>query len=367
MDVAAFCPAVATVLEGFSTIGTGSSAISTGLSLFSKIPVLNVIAVISIAIGVTTVALGINQVISGVTGTNVIKEAFRMSDSVYEAVYLGLNIASMVCAITGQIAIGLKGVQCFIGGTLVATEDGLKPIENIQVGDKVLAYDEETGEQAYKKVVRLFRNETYEWYHIFVNDEEIVCTGGHPFYVLNAEEDRKVVRYEGVKSDKNGRWIEAKELKKDDKLLLSDESYGIIISVKIEELVSPETTYNFEVADFHTYYVGESEVLVHNTCGANSGTPEQDFYRGGNDMTLKPNEYKIKDGLVVPGKDGVSVNLNASEVAKFGQPYKVVNVPKGLTIAQKGLNPAHYVIRPAYAMTLSEYQALLYEVVLIPV
>ena len=34
MDVAEFCPAVATVLEGFSTIGTGASAISTGISLF---------------------------------------------------------------------------------------------------------------------------------------------------------------------------------------------------------------------------------------------------------------------------------------------------------------------------------------------
>ncbi len=60
-----------------------------------------------------------------------------------------------------------------------------KPIENIAVGTLVLAYDEETGEKAYKEVVRLFRNETKEWYHIHVDGEEIVCTGGHPFYVLN--------------------------------------------------------------------------------------------------------------------------------------------------------------------------------------
>ena len=54
-----------------------------------------------------------------------------------------------------------------------------------EVGDKVLAYDEETGRQAYKEVVRLFRNTTEEWYHIHVNGEEIVCTGGHPFYVAS--------------------------------------------------------------------------------------------------------------------------------------------------------------------------------------
>ena len=166
----------------------------------------------------------------------------------------------------------------------VSTEDGLKPIEEVKVGDKVLAYDEETGEQAYKKVVRLFRNETYEWYHIFVNDEEIVCTGGHPFYVLNAEEDRKIVRYEGVKSDKNGRWIEAKELKKDDKVLLSDGSYGIINSVAVKTLKSPETTYNFEIEDFHTYYVSEANVLVHNRCVAKDG-----------DYQAVVNEYNEKE------------------------------------------------------------------------
>ena len=187
-----------------------------------------------------------------------------MSDEVYNGVMVAVNIAA--------VAINIVDVkQCFKEGTLVAClnengEEVRKPIETVAVGTLVLAYDEATGEKAYKPVVQLSRNTTKEWYHICVNGEEIVCTGGHPFYVLNADEDRKIVRYEGVNSDKNGRWIEAKELKKDDKLLLSDGSYGIIISVKIEELESPETTYNFEVADFHTYYVSDSNVLVHNSC-----------------------------------------------------------------------------------------------------
>ena len=34
----------------------------------------------------------------------------------------------------------------------------------------------------------------------------------------------------------------------------------------IEELEVEEETYNFEVEDFHTYYVGENSVLVHNIC-----------------------------------------------------------------------------------------------------
>jgi len=143
----------------------------------------------------------------------------------------------------------LKCFQCFKEGTLVETEDGLKPIEEIEVGDKVLAYDEETGEQAYKEVVRLFRNTTEEWYHIHVNGEEIVCTGGHPFYLANLD-----------------KFIPARELKVGASLLLSTGTCAIIEAIQIEQLSKPETTYIFEVADFHTYYVTDSKVLVHNTC-----------------------------------------------------------------------------------------------------
>ena len=33
---------------------------------------------------------------------------------------------------------------------------------------------------------------------------------------------------------------------------------------------TPITVYNFEVEDFHTYYVSDSAVLVHNVCGPKS-------------------------------------------------------------------------------------------------
>lgn len=36
-----------------------------------------------------------------------------------------------------------------------------------------------------------------------------------------------------------------------------------------ELLENEETTYNFEVEDFHTYYVGEMNILLHNICDGN--------------------------------------------------------------------------------------------------
>ena len=143
--------------------------------------------------------------------------------------------------------------KCFIAGTKVKTEDGYKNIEEVEVGDKVLAYDEETGKQAYKEVVRLFRGKTDEWYHVFAEGEEIVCTGGHRFYV------------EGKG------FVEAKDLTEEDKLTLSDGSQVKIEKIEKEELAKAETKYNFEVKDFHTYYVTENDVLVHNDCKIQTG------------------------------------------------------------------------------------------------
>ena len=116
-------------------------------------------------------------------------------------------------------------------------------IEDIQIGDLVLAYDEETGENDWKPVVRLFRNQTKEWYHVFVDGEEIVCAAEHPFYV--AEIDK---------------FIPARELKAGLKLLLSSGKCVTIEEIQVEQLSESETTYNFEVADFHTYYVSKTNV-----------------------------------------------------------------------------------------------------------
>ena len=46
----------------------------------------------------------------------------------------------------------------------------------------------------------------------------------------------------------------------------------VVEQVQHELLESPVTVYNFEVEEFHTYYVGDSGVLVHNDCGGTSSS-----------------------------------------------------------------------------------------------
>lgn len=83
-----------------------------------------------------------------------------------------------------------------------------------------------------------------------VDDEEIVCTPICPIY-----------------SPVKG-WTNACDLRAGDILVTVNGEYVIVEKIQHELLENPETTYNFEVEGFHTYYVGDAEVLVHNKCGA---------------------------------------------------------------------------------------------------
>ena len=54
-----------------------------------------------------------------------------------------------------------KKPACFIAGTLIHTREGLRPIEEIKVGDWVLSKPEDgTGERSYKRVTRTFVHES---------------------------------------------------------------------------------------------------------------------------------------------------------------------------------------------------------------
>jgi len=132
---------------------------------------------------------------------------------------------------------------CFVAGTLVLTLAGTKPIEAIDVGDVVWSYNDTTGVYGQKRVKTLFRYERDSVYHIQIGDEVIKATADHPFYI-------------------GGRWLRVAELKVGDSVKLFDGSNLVIEQITV--VPGRTTVYNFEVEDYHTYYVSHTKVLVHN-------------------------------------------------------------------------------------------------------
>ncbi len=143
--------------------------------------------------------------------------------------------------------------QCFVAGTLIHTQNGLKAIEDIQEDDLVVARDEVTGETIYKPVVQLFHNKNKAILNITLESEQHTDTLGvtheHPFWV------------EGKG------WVEAEALIIGDQISsINDEQVLTVTSIKLDK--ERQDTYNFEVADYHTYFVGEAGAWAHNQCGA---------------------------------------------------------------------------------------------------
>jgi|GEM_PF-315130 len=139
-----------------------------------------------------------------------------------------------------------QNMACFVAGTLILTTAGLLAIEKLRAGDKVLAADPESFEVGEKTILEAFERKVYKLVHLTINGEKIVTTDNHPFYV-------------------QGRgFIKAEGLFVGDKLISVDGKDLIVETHDIEQCEKPITVYNFKVEDYHTYFVGNCKIWVHN-------------------------------------------------------------------------------------------------------
>ena len=160
----------------------------------------------------------------------------------------------MCGAIEGAFTGGMNSPHCFVAGTLICTVDGEVPIEDIQVGDYVLAENPDTGEIDYKPVLETYEHDTYDVVYLTIDGEEFITTEGHPFYTLERG------------------FVKAGELRYSDTLVDAKGNKLYLEKKNKEHLAGPVTVYNFAVEDYHTYFVGENGVLVHNKCGLKTGS-----------------------------------------------------------------------------------------------
>jgi RHS repeat-associated protein len=137
--------------------------------------------------------------------------------------------------------------QCFIAGTEIQTINGTKNIEDIHVGDWVLSDDPNTvGEIEYKQVLNTFVKDTSSLVDIYIDGEKITTTEEHPFWVPDLG------------------WVAAKDLHAGLHLQTKTESWLDVDKVELHGGLT--TVYNFEVQGFHTYFVSDLGLLVHNAC-----------------------------------------------------------------------------------------------------
>ena len=213
---------------------------------------------------------------------------------------------------------------CFPAGTKVHTQWGLADIEKLEVGVPVLTYNEETGEQEYKKVKMVMRRMTRRMCAMELsNGTTLEVTPEHRFFC-------------------NGVWTPIEELNVNDTLQLKDNSI-VVIDNKIIFPTFVEV-YNLEIEDNENYYVTEEGVLVHNGYKdkpKKSPDPKRWKENGG---TIKVSddgkvwEYTDWEGNTVKYKDGypdfspherqhVDIDMKGNRTSDFTEANK--KAPKG--------------------------------------
>ncbi len=148
---------------------------------------------------------------------------------------------------------GLTGVNSFTGDTLVATPEGRKRIEDLRPGDKVLAYAEWADETRAEEVTDLILSHHEQTIVTLTLDsgEQLQVTGGHPLHTPTGWRAAQLLQA-GGQLDVKG----------------PDGKLATVGIAKVEQRRETVPVYNLEVANAHSYFVGDNGALAHNGFGS---------------------------------------------------------------------------------------------------
>ncbi|MFI2125741.1 polymorphic toxin-type HINT domain-containing protein [Streptomyces sp. NPDC020299] len=190
----------------------------------------------------------------------------------------------------GKVKWGSSCTQCFLAGTDVLMADGkTKNIEDVKIGEKVLATDPETGESGPRTVTALIVTEHDKHFNelsIATPDgiEKLTATYEHPFW-----------------SPSEHAWLKAAALKPG-MTLLTDKGHTVLVTGN-RPFSRYARTYNLTVDDLHTYYVlaGKTPVLVHNS-NCLFGTPLKDGIFGQSKAATQTRIQEVVDFYDMNGR-----------------------------------------------------------------
>jgi len=135
----------------------------------------------------------------------------------------------------------LRACSCLVAGTLVWTELGSVPVEQVRVGDRVLACDCQSGQIMLKPVLKTIVNPGKPLLRLRTVGDTLDVTGGHVFWVSGQG------------------WVKARQLQPQ----MRFHTLKGTVDLTSVEPGGKQDTYNLVVADFHSYFVGKEKILTH--------------------------------------------------------------------------------------------------------
>jgi RHS repeat-associated protein len=173
---------------------------------------------------------------------------------------------------------GATVMTCFPTDTLVGTERGLRPIAQVEAGDRVWAYDFLNGVWRLC-LVECRHDANYDGPLVTLHADEgkVTATAYHPVWVIQGDDlaSRPIPRHLDPDEDQGGslpgRWVNSHDLREGDVVFLRGR--GPVTVRRIVQRHEQTPVCNLTVRDLHTFAVGLNQFLVHNVSGT-GGAPQ---------------------------------------------------------------------------------------------
>ncbi len=137
--------------------------------------------------------------------------------------------------------------QCFAAGTQVLTPEGGQRIETLRPGDRVVSVGETSGARRIASIVAVHQSAASRTIRLVAGGEAVVTTEGHPI------------------ARPDGGWIRAGDLKPGDQVVAGDR----LARVEAIESGPAQPVWNLELAEGHSYLVGQRGMIVHDITAVN--------------------------------------------------------------------------------------------------
>jgi hypothetical protein len=247
----------------------------------------------------------------GMWGQRAVHLAGAATDT-YQAINKAMDgdyIGAALSAATAMANVHLMAQACFTAGVPLLTPEGAKAIELIAVGEMVLSRSQHDpyGVVAGKVVEEVFVRMALVL-ELVVRGRTIGTTAEHPFFVQRA-----------------WKFIPARELEVGD-LFLGHDGQWVAVE-EIRDTGRYEKVYNLRVADYHTYFVGDSSwgfsVWAHNSYSGDAATKQAEVAAMLEQIGYSPKQAaRIAAKYAGSGEPGDSLHANLKAyIEGGGGPY----------------------------------------------
>ncbi len=216
-----------------------------------------------------------------------------------------------------------KAAQPVIANPASGSRLQSKPIETVKAGEKVWAYDPVTSKWSAREVIRPMEREyDGDVITVRVSGQAIESTANHPYWVVSGQNlsqrppaaDVPETERAAIAQATSGRWVQAQHLQPGDLLLIRSGQTATVEEVSARR--AKLKVYNLEVADVHTYAVGDAGVAVHN---------------------CKGETVTLQHGTTLSRAESIVKN---SPNPGFVEPGGIVDRTPGFSTAPQGANPS---------------------------